>query len=99
MVFSTNYRQIASHFGDNFFLDESIDEEGPDTLVQLCEPVSKFHDFVRYAVQRLKVHCPTLGKKKIAETIVMTGSQSITSCYSSPSPLGREHLFVQLHYP
>ena len=28
-----------------------LDEEGPDALVQLREPVNKFPDFVRYAVQ------------------------------------------------
>ena len=31
-----------------------VDEEGPDALVQIREPVNKFPDFVRYAVQRLK---------------------------------------------
>ncbi len=31
-----------------------LDESGPDALVQLCEPVNKFPEFVRYAVQRLK---------------------------------------------
>jgi transposase InsO family protein len=50
-----------------------IDEEGPDALVQLREPVNKFPDFVRYVLQRLKVLCPTLGKKKIAETLARAG--------------------------
>ncbi len=39
-----------------------LDEEGPDALVQIREPVNKFPDFIRYAVQRLKTLCPTLGK-------------------------------------
>ena len=32
-----------------------IDEEGPDSLLQLREPVNRFPEFVRYAVQRLKI--------------------------------------------
>lgn len=50
-----------------------IDEEGLDALVQLPQPVNRFPDFVRYLVQRLKVLCPTLGKKKIAETLARAG--------------------------
>ena len=50
-----------------------IDEEGPDALVQLCEPVNKFPDFVRYAVQRLKTLCPNMGKVKIAQTLCRAG--------------------------
>ena len=43
-----------------------LDEQGPDSLVQIREPVNKFPDFVRHAVQRLRTLCPTLGKVKIA---------------------------------
>jgi putative transposase len=50
-----------------------VDEEGVDALVQIREPVNKFPDFVRYAVQRLKALCPTLGKAKIAETLCRAG--------------------------
>ena len=47
---------------DTFFLTPAtiaswmkrIDEQGPDALLQLREPVNKFPDFVRYIVQRLK---------------------------------------------
>ena len=35
-----------------------LDEEGPDALVQIREPVNKFPDFVRYAVGRPKTLCP-----------------------------------------
>ena len=35
-----------------------IDEDGPDALLQLHEPVNRFPEFVRYAVQRLKTLCP-----------------------------------------
>ncbi|MCZ6654466.1 MAG: helix-turn-helix domain-containing protein [Planctomycetota bacterium] len=31
-----------------------LDEQGADALVQIREPVNRFPDFVRYAVQRLK---------------------------------------------
>ena len=50
-----------------------VDEEGPDALVQLREPVNRFPDFVRYAVQRLKTHCPTLGKVRMAQTLCRAG--------------------------
>ena len=44
-----------------------IDENGPDALLQLREPVNKFPDFVRYIVQRLKILNPAMCKVKIAE--------------------------------
>ena len=50
-----------------------VDEDGPDALVQIREPANKFPDFVRYAVQRLKALCPTLGKAKIAEMLCRAG--------------------------
>ncbi|MDP7533656.1 MAG: integrase core domain-containing protein [SAR202 cluster bacterium] len=63
--------------GDTFLLTaptvaswmKRIDEQGPDALVQLREPVNKFPDFVRYVVQRLKTLCPSMGKVKIAQTL------------------------------
>ncbi len=50
-----------------------LDEEGPDALVQLREPVNKFPDCVRYVVHRLKTLCPSMGKVKIAETLARAG--------------------------
>jgi transposase InsO family protein len=50
-----------------------IDEQGPDALLQLREPVNKFPDFVRYIVQRLKSLSPSMGKVKIAETLCRAG--------------------------
>ena len=50
-----------------------VDEEGPDALVQTRQPLTEFPDFVRYAVQRLKALCPSLGKAKIAETLCRAG--------------------------
>jgi transposase InsO family protein len=50
-----------------------LDEEGPHALVQLREPVNKFPDFVRYAVQRLKTLYRSMGKVKIAQTLCRAG--------------------------
>jgi transposase InsO family protein len=50
-----------------------VDEEGANALVQIREPVNKFPDFVRYAVQRLKALCPMLGKAKIAKMLCRAG--------------------------
>lgn len=52
---------------------KGLDELGPNTLVQIREPVNKFPDFVRYAVQRLKTLCPGLGKVKIAQILCRAG--------------------------
>ena len=41
--------------------------------MQWREPVNKFPDFVRYAVQRLKTLCPGMGKVKIAQTLCRAG--------------------------
>ena len=46
-----------------------VDEQGPDALLQIRDPVNKFPDFVRYAVQRLKTLCSSMGKVKIAQTL------------------------------
>jgi len=50
-----------------------LDDVGSDALVQLREPVNKFPDFVRYAVMRLKILCPSVGKVKIAQTLCRAG--------------------------
>jgi len=50
-----------------------LDEEGPAALVQFREPVNKFPEFVRYAVQRLKTLCPSMGKVKIAQMLCRAG--------------------------
>ena len=50
-----------------------MDEDDPDALVQLREPVNKFPDFVGYLVRRLKVLCPTMGKAKIAQFLCRAG--------------------------
>src|SRR6266571_2359390 len=50
-----------------------LDEEGPDALLRLPEPVNKFPDFVGYIVKRLKILCPALGKVKIAQILARAG--------------------------
>jgi len=50
-----------------------LDEQGPDALVRLPEPVNRFPDFVAYLVKRLRVLCPTLGKVKIAQILARAG--------------------------
>jgi transposase InsO family protein len=50
-----------------------VDEEGPNALIQLREPVNKFPDFVRCLVQQLRVLCPMLGKVKIAQILARAG--------------------------
>lgn len=55
-----------------------LDEAVP-TRVQLCEPVNKFPDLVRYTVQRLKIACPLLGKQKIAEHLCRAGVHLATT--------------------
>jgi transposase InsO family protein len=40
-----------------------------DSLVRTRRPVNRFPDFVRYAVQQIKLFCPTLGKAKIADKL------------------------------
>ena len=60
-----------------------LNEQGPDALVQLREPVNRFPDFVRYAVQRLKSLCPSMGKVKIAQVLCRAG------LHLGPSTVGR----------
>lgn len=52
---------------------KKVRENGEKALVQLPEPVNRFPDFVRAAVQRLKALCPSLGKVKIADLLARAG--------------------------
>ena len=60
-----------------------INEEGPNSLLRIQEPVNKFPDLVRYIVRRLKVVCPRLGKAKIAEMLCRAG------LHLAPTTVGR----------
>jgi putative transposase len=50
-----------------------LDEDGPDSLLKTREPVNKFPEFVRYAIQRLQALCPGLGRVKIAQILARAG--------------------------
>jgi hypothetical protein len=50
-----------------------IDEEGEKALIKLPAPVNKFPAFVAHIVTRLKILCPTLGKKRIAQLLARAG--------------------------
>jgi len=65
-IFQVSPLTIASWMG-------RLDEQGPDALVRLPEPVNKFPDFVSYLVKRLRVLCPTLGKVKLAQVLARAG--------------------------
>jgi len=65
-IFQVSPLTIASWMG-------RLDEEGPDALVRLPEPVNKSPAFLHYLVKRLRVLCPTLGKVKIAQILARAG--------------------------
>jgi len=50
-----------------------VDEQGPAALVQTPEPVNKFPQVVTHFVQKLKLACPALGKRKIAAILARQG--------------------------
>lgn len=52
---------------------QGIDDAGESALVKVGEPVNRFPDFVRHVVRRLKSLCPTMGKKRIAQTLARVG--------------------------
>jgi len=56
-----------------------LDEEGPKALVRVREPVNRFPDFVTHIVRLLKLVCPWLGKRKIADFLARAGLHLGTS--------------------
>ena len=50
-----------------------VDEEGENALLQAPKPINRFADFVRDIVTRQKVLYPTMGKKRIAQTLAHAG--------------------------
>ena len=50
-----------------------LDQQGEGARVRAPTPVNKYPDFVHYLVQRLRVLCPLMGKRKIAETLARAG--------------------------
>ena len=69
-----NKAEASRHF---LVSDDTIREwlrrADDDSLVQTQSPVNRFPDFVRYAVQQIKLFCPTLGKVKIADKLARAG--------------------------
>ncbi len=66
--------ETARHFG---VTDDTIRSwlrrADDDSLLNMETPANRFPDFVRYAVQQIKLFCPTLGKAKIADTLARAG--------------------------
>jgi hypothetical protein len=50
-----------------------VDEGGDSALVKTAEPVNRFPDFVRHMVRRLKTLSPSMGKKRLAQTLARAG--------------------------
>ena len=50
-----------------------LDEQGETALVRVPVPVNRFPDFVGHLVQRLKVLCPTMGRKRISNMLARAG--------------------------
>ena len=44
-----------------------------DALIQTPVPINKFPDLTHYIVQRLKILCPLMGKKRIAHCLTIAG--------------------------
>jgi transposase InsO family protein len=50
-----------------------VDEEGKSALLKLAEPLNRFPDYVRYVARGLRAICPSMGKKRIAQTLARAG--------------------------
>jgi putative transposase len=50
-----------------------LDEQGQAALVRVPVPVNRFPEFAGHIVQRLKSLCPTVGRKRIANTLARAG--------------------------
>jgi transposase-like protein len=48
---------------------QRLDDEGPDALVQVPEPVNRFPELVAYLVRKLKALCPRMGTRRIAAVL------------------------------
>ena len=46
-----------------------LDDEGPDALLRIREPVNRFPNLVGYVVRRLKALCPRMGSRRIARVL------------------------------
>ena len=81
-----NKTETARHFCINEdTLRSWLRRADDDSLLQTESSVNRFPDFVRYAVQRIKLFCQTLGKAKIADTLARAGMVP----RSTKRPIGR----------
>src|SRR5262249_24016611 len=69
--------QTASHFLVTPLTIASwtkrLDEEGRDALIRMPQPVKRFPEFVGYLVHRLKVLCPSMGTRRMANVLCRAG--------------------------
>ena len=52
---------------------QRLDDEGPDALVQVPQPVNRFPELVGYVVQRLRALCPKMGTRRISRVLARAG--------------------------
>jgi len=52
---------------------QRLDDEGPDALVQVREPVNRFPELVGYLVRRLRALCPRMGSRRLASMFARAG--------------------------
>jgi transposase InsO family protein len=50
-----------------------LDEHGPSALVALPVPVARFPDYVAVIVQKLRAAVPTMGTRRLADTLARAG--------------------------
>lgn len=69
-----NLKQSAAHFiVDKETISSWLKRIEDNSLVRIPVPVNKFPEVVRYVVRRLKILCPKMGKKQIAEFLARAG--------------------------
>ena len=52
---------------------KALRDESRETLVTMADPVNRFPDYVRLLVRQLKVTFPTMGRRRIADTLCRAG--------------------------
>jgi transposase InsO family protein len=55
------------------------DESGAGALLETPAPANRLPEFIRHVVTRLKALCPSMGKKRIAQTLARAGLVLATS--------------------
>jgi transposase InsO family protein len=52
---------------------QRLDDQGPQALVEVREPVNRFPALVGYLVRRLRLLCPRMGSRRIARVLARAG--------------------------